>query len=258
VDPKKSLGQHWLHDAYTLDAIVGSVPLNNNDTVLEIGPGLGTLTKRLLTTGANVIAIEYDQSLLAGLQQQFSGVSNFSLVQQDILKTDFTQFAPNYKIVANIPYYLTSHLLRLLGDTANKPLYVALLMQKEVTQRVCAVPPKMSVLSIAMQSVYNVAPGIEAPAAMFTPPPKVDSSLLVMQRLKDADVPAVNRKSFMRLVKVAFAAKRKTLRNTVSVGYGMTKDQAEQLLTSVHIDANRRAETLAMTEWYALYSAINK
>jgi 16S rRNA (adenine1518-N6/adenine1519-N6)-dimethyltransferase len=138
VEPKKSLGQHWLHDNIVLDAIVQSATVTKQDTIIEIGPGLGTLTEKLLATGATVIAIEFDESLLGGLRAKYANRPNFQLVYADVLGYDLSTLPKNYKIVANIPYYLTSQLLRILSDTAHKPTCAALLMQKEVTKRVCS------------------------------------------------------------------------------------------------------------------------
>ena len=182
--PKKSLGQHWLHDHAVLDAIVQKAAILPTDVVVEIGPGLGTLTEKLLATGARVIAIEFDESLLGGLRAKFSDTPNFELVHADVLQYNFNELPNGYKIVANIPYYLTSQLLRILSELQNKPASADLLMQKEVTERVCASPPDMSILSVAVQSVYAVAAGEFVPAELFTPPPKVDSLVLHIERTK--------------------------------------------------------------------------
>lgn len=251
--PKKSLGQHWLHDTATLDAIVAAANIVPHDTVIEIGPGLGTLTEKLLATNATVIAIEFDESLLGGLRAKYANRPNFQLVHEDILKYDFSLLPKNYKIVANIPYYLTSQLLRILSDEQNKPICAELLMQKEVTERVCASPPDMSILSVAMQLEFATTTGVFVPAHMFTPPPKVDSLVLHLERRTSSFIAEAQKTAFMRLVKAGFSAKRKTLRNTLSAGLHLEKPVAEKLLTDASIDYSRRAETLSLDEWKTLY-----
>lgn len=256
--PNKSLGQHWLNDSDTLDAIVTKAEVTANDVVVEIGPGLGTLTKKLLATGAKVIAIEFDDTLLGSLRAKFANDPQFELVHEDVLKYDFSKLPSGYKIVANIPYYLTSQLLRILSDSHNKPHSADLLMQKEVTQRVCATHNNMSILAVAIQSEFAASEGIFVAARMFTPPPKVDSLVLHLELLAKPLVPADARNDFMRIVKAGFSAKRKTLRNTFSSGLHLEKSTVEAMLGSVSIDPQRRAETLSLDEWLQIYQIITK
>ena len=140
---KKSLGQHWLTDKNALQAMVAAAEVETNDTVLEIGPGAGTLTELLVEAAKTVVAVEYDESLARKLPKMVSA-ANLRVVQQDILRYDFGNLAPNYKIVANIPYYLTSNLLRVISETPNRAQQVALLVQKEGAERVAAPPGAMS------------------------------------------------------------------------------------------------------------------
>lgn len=256
-EPKKSLGQHWLHDESVLEGIVAKAELSPKDTVIEIGPGLGTLTKKLILTGANVIAIEFDESLLAGLKAQFNDVPNFTLMHQDILKFNFTELK-NYKIVANIPYYLTSQLLRIIGDSTNQPEVTVLLVQKEVAERVCAASPDMSILAVAVQLEFNVSLGDIVTAKLFTPPPKVDSQVLILHKRQMPLYDGINKNDFMRVVKAGFSAKRKTLRNTISAGLKITKPEAETILNSAGIDSGLRAEALSLQQWYKLVEVFLK
>lgn len=254
--PKKSLGQHWLHDAGSLQAIVDAAQLTADDTVVEIGPGLGTLTELLIATGAKVIAVEFDEELLGFLRNKFSDAANFTLEHADILKYDFTKLPAGYKVVANIPYYLTSHLLRLLTDSSNPPAAASLLVQKEVAERVCATPPDMSILAVAVQLEYQASLGVFVPAKLFTPPPKVDSQTLVLQKHSENRLAATEKQAVMRVVKAGFSAKRKTLRNTISAGLQITKLEAEAALQKAQIEPGRRAETLSILEWFALVKII--
>jgi len=258
VIPKKSLGQHWLYDDDSLDALVAAADLVPTDTVIEIGPGLGTLTSKLLATDATVIAIEFDEFLIGGLQQKFANRTNFQLFNEDILKFDFSKLPKGYKIVANIPYYLTSHLLRILSDSTNKPTRSVLLLQKEVAERVCAAPPKMSILSVAVQVEFTATLGLFVPAKLFTPPPKVDSQALVLAVRGDIIIEPTQKKEFMKLVKAGFSAKRKTLRNTISAGLQISKEDTEAILVKASIDPGRRAETLSLAEWTELLKQIPK
>ncbi|HLB40661.1 MAG TPA: 16S rRNA (adenine(1518)-N(6)/adenine(1519)-N(6))-dimethyltransferase RsmA, partial [Candidatus Babeliales bacterium] len=169
--PKKSLGQHWLKDEPTLSYIANSANLSATDTVLEIGPGLGTLTRHLLDRAKEVMAVELDEALA----QKLPSHEKLQVVQADILKFDLTKLPPGYKVVANIPYYLTSNLLRVLAESDNSPILMVLLVQKEVAQRITAKPGQMSVLAVSIQLYYQPQLGKVVPAELFTPSPKVDS-----------------------------------------------------------------------------------
>jgi 16S rRNA (adenine1518-N6/adenine1519-N6)-dimethyltransferase len=252
--PKKSLGQHWLHDEQSLAAMVVAADVQPDDTVLEIGPGLGTLTATLLAAGANVIAVEYDHDLAAALPRTISH-PNLTVLEHDILTFDFSQLPPNYKVTANIPYYLTSNLLRVMCETPNHFSTAALLIQKEVAERVVAAPGAMSLLSVCTQFYCEVGLGPVVPAELFTPPPKVDSQILMLEFREKPLFPDVDTAVFFRLVRAGFSERRKMLRSSLSGGLGITKPEAEELLESAGIDSNLRAQALTMQQWYALYRA---
>jgi 16S rRNA (adenine1518-N6/adenine1519-N6)-dimethyltransferase len=255
--PKKSLGQHWLHDEATLDAIVDAADVQGGDTVLEIGPGLGTLTRRLLARGAQVMAVEFDEALARGLSIRLGdglGTSDLTVIHEDILRFDLTQLPIGYKVVANIPYYLTSKLLRVLTESNNPFSTAAILIQKEVAERAAAEPGHMSLLSVSAQYYCEVSLGPTVPAELFTPPPKVDSQVLI---LKYRDAPLyedVDIKRFFRVVRAGFSQKRKTLVNALSGGLAISKDQARDLLSSSGIAPTERAQALSLKDWHALYS----
>lgn len=251
--PKKSLGQHWLHDEMSLDAMVQAADVHPGDTVLEVGPGLGTLTERLLAAGALVHAVEFDQDLLEGLKHKFANMSQFSLENTDILQFDFASLPAGYKVVANIPYYLTSNLLRLMCETPNHFTNAALLVQKEVAERVCAGPGGMSLLSVSVQFYCHVSLGELVPARLFTPPPKVDSQILEL-RFRDKPLfEGVNTKQFFRLVKAGFSERRKMLRSSLSGGLGISKGEAEVFCRAAGIDPTLRAQALTLEDWHKLY-----
>ena len=255
--PKKSLGQHWLTDFTSLQAMVDSARVQPADTVLEIGPGLGTLTELLVHVADKVIAVEFDAQLAQELPARVP-TDNLSVVQSDILSFDFTALPPNYKVVANIPYYLTSNLIRTISETPNQPAMAVLLIQKEVAQRVVARPGAMSLLSVTAQFYWQTSLGIKVPAALFTPPPKVDSQILILERRPTALFPDVDAKSFFRLVKAVFSQRRKTLLNSLSGGLHLTKPETQALLSTAKIDPRLRPQNLSLEEWHAIYTATVK
>jgi 16S rRNA (adenine1518-N6/adenine1519-N6)-dimethyltransferase len=253
---KKSLGQHWLHDEASLLAICEAAALQDNDVVLEIGPGLGTLT-RLLTEGASrVVAVEFDEKLARDLPRRVRA-DNLEVVSQDILQFNFADLPPGYKIIANIPYYLTSNLIRVISETLNPPAMAVLLVQKEVAERAAAGPGKMSILSVTAQFYWQVSLGAVVPAKLFTPPPKVDSQILILQARATPLFLDVDRKDFFRLIKAGFAQRRKTLLNSLSAGLHVSREQVQMVGEQTGIDPQRRAQTLSLEEWHKLYQALN-
>lgn len=255
--PKKELGQHWLYDEASLRAIVAAAGIAPGDSVLEIGAGLGTLTKQLVDTGANVLALEYDADLIEDLKDRFSGSANFRVEQGDIRSFDFTTLPAGYKIVANIPYYLTSHLIRSISETSNPPSIAVLLVQKEVAERLCAGPGSTSILSVTAQFYFDCSLGAAVPAHLFTPPPKVDSQVVVLRRRREK-LFSVDEKTFFRLVKAGFSERRKTLRNSLSGGLRLEKLQTEVLLETAGLSAGSRAQELSLDDWYRLYLAYSQ
>jgi len=250
--PKKSLGQHWLHDADTLQAIASSAHLTPDDVVLEIGPGLGTLTEVLVKQAKQVIAVEFDSILAANLPQRVKA-KNLEVISQDILSLDFSKLPSGYKVVANIPYYLTSNLIRVISETPNPPSVAVLLIQKEVAERVAAEPGALSILAVTAQFYWQVSLGELVPAELFTPPPKVDSQVLILERRTEALFDNVDSKLFFQLVKAGFSQKRKTLLNSLSAGLQMEKLAIKELCETADIDVGRRAQSLSLDDWYAMY-----
>ena len=195
VAPNKSLGQHWLKDRVILEAIVDEAEISDSDTVLEIGPGLGTLTSVLLSRAKRVIAVEFDKDLAGKLSGQFPG-KDLTVHNQDILSFDLSSLPPRYKVVANVPYYITSKIVQLLSETSNPPSCSVLLVQKEVAERLAAAPGEMSLLSLSAQLFHEVSLGPLVPAEYFTPPPKVDSQVVVLYRRTTPLVPFDLQKAF--------------------------------------------------------------
>lgn len=254
--PKKALGQHWLHDSAALEAIAAAAEISSYDVVLEIGPGLGTLTAVLIKQAEQVIAVEFDHQLAAALPKRVLA-QNLQVIEHDILSFDLTTVPPDYKVVANIPYYLTSNLIRVLSESPNPPQTAVLLVQKEVAQRVAAQPGAMSLLSVTAQFYWEVSLDQEVPAELFTPPPKVDSQILILHYRQQLLFDDVEPKHFFRLVKAGFAQRRKTLLNSLSSGLHLDKATVKTICESVDIEPSRRAQTLSLEEWHRLYLSYN-
>lgn len=248
---KKSLGQHWLNDPATLEDICDAAELTADDTVLEIGPGPGTLTKYLTEQAKQVVAVEFDDRLAVELPRRVPA-ENLEVVHQDILSFDLTQLPPNYKVVANIPYYLTSNLLRVLSESPNAPQTIVLLVQKEVAERVAAKPGQMSLLSVSVQLYYETQLNVVVPAILFTPPPKVDSQVLVLKKRSAPLFPNLDTKQFFKVVKAGYAARRKTLLNSLAGGLRISKPQVEQILAETQLKPTVRPQELSLEQWYAL------
>jgi 16S rRNA (adenine1518-N6/adenine1519-N6)-dimethyltransferase len=252
--PHKGLGQNFLQDPLALENIVTTAEIRPTDTVLEIGPGLGSLTRYLAASAKEVIAVELDKNLFSPLKSVLTLYENVRLIQGDILEISPTDLnlTNDYIVVANIPYYITSAVIRHLLESASKPRRVVLTVQKEVAQRICAGPGDMSLLALSVQ-VYG-QPRIVAhiPAESFFPAPRVDSAVLVIEIYPAPRITADLLEIFFRLIKAGFSQKRKTLRNSLSSGLHISPSEAVEFLTRADIDPQRRAETLSIEEWERL------
>jgi 16S rRNA (adenine1518-N6/adenine1519-N6)-dimethyltransferase len=255
--PKKSLGQNFLVDEHALGSIVHAAEITPDDVVLEIGPGLGSLTQHLADVARHVIAVEIDRALIPPLRSVLSTRSNISIVEGDILQLDpaellshyLTSQLSNYKVVANIPYYITSAIIRHLLEADIKPRSIVLTIQVEVAQRIIAQPNDMNLLAVSVQ-FYGVPRIVQRiPAEAFYPAPDVDSAVV---RIDLPDQPRVNVKDvdwFFKVAKAGFGQKRKQLHNSLTAGLPIKHEQIMQALSEVGIDPKRRAETLTLDEW---------
>lgn len=257
VQPKKSLGQNFLVDPNGLNKVLQAAQLNPEDTVLEIGAGLGSLTYLLAQQARHVVAVELDKRLIALLTEVLAGFDNITIKQGDMLELspDALLGAAHYVVVANIPYYITSALIRHLLEADHKPTRMVLTIQQEVAERILARDGKMSLLALSVQ-VYG-KPKLKAhiPAGCFYPPPEVDSAVLSIELYEEPLFPSESLDLFFKLAHAGFAQKRKTLRNTLATGMNESPAWAEKLLTAAGIDPQRRAETLSMQEWKQLIEA---
>jgi len=257
VQPKKSLGQNFLVDPNGLNKVLQAAQLNPEDTVLEIGAGLGSLTYLLAQQAKYVVAVELDKRLIPPLTEVLAGFDNITIKQGDMLELspDALLGAAHYVVVANIPYYITSALIRHLLEADHKPTRMVLTVQQEVAERILARDGKMSLLALSVQ-VYG-KPELKAriPAGCFYPPPEVDSAVLSIELYEEPLFPSESLDLFFKLAHAGFAQKRKTLRNTLATGMNESPAWAEKLLTAAGIDPQRRAETLSMQEWKQLIEA---
>lgn len=247
----KGLGQNFLQDPLALERIVEAAEIQPTDTVLEIGPGLGSLTRYLAASGREVIAVELDANLLPPLKSILSPYGNVRIINGDILKLSPSEFidTSNYLVVANIPYYITSAVIRHLLESDKKPRRIVLTVQREVAQRICAKPGDMSLLALSVQVYGKPRIAARIPAGAFFPAPKVDSAVLSVDIYPTPLIKPELLDTFFQLIKAGFSQKRKTLRNALSSGLRISPSAAEDLLTSANIDPQRRAETLSIDEW---------
>jgi 16S rRNA (adenine1518-N6/adenine1519-N6)-dimethyltransferase len=248
IFPKKSLGQHWLHDAASLRAMCEMAEIEPEDTVLEIGPGLGTLTELLVKRAKSVTAVEFDADLARELPVRVQA-ENLTVVSEDILKFDFASLSTGYKVAANLPYYITSKIVQLLLTAKNPPVVAALLVQKEVAERMAASPGDMSILSVATQLFSEPSLGPIVPARLFTPPPEVDSQIIALKRRKKPLFPDIDEKLYFRVVKAGFSERRKKLRSSLSGGLQLNKEDVDTLLLRADIDPAARAQELSLDDW---------
>jgi 16S rRNA (adenine1518-N6/adenine1519-N6)-dimethyltransferase len=251
LHPDKSLGQNFLRDSAALEAIVNAGQIQADDSVLEIGAGLGSLTRALAVSAKAVTALELDHRLIPALQAVIAPYPNVRVVEGDILKLSPAKLVDqdDYLVVANVPYYITSAIFRRLLEKAPRPRRIVLTVQEEVAERVCAVPGAMSLLALSVQ-VYGL-PVIAAriPAAAFTPEPKVDSAVVRVDLYPEPVIPIGLLEKFFRLAKAGFSQKRKTLRNSLSAGLAISTIDAAHMLEQAGVDPQRRAETLSLAEW---------
>ena len=252
--PHKGLGQNFLEDPIALERIVAAAEIRPTDTVLEIGPGLGSLTRYLAASAREVIAVELDQHLLPPLKAVLAPYQNVRLIHGDILELspdDLVQ-EQDYVVAANIPYYITSAVIRHLLESRHKPRRIVLTIQKEVARRICEKPGDMSLMALSVQVYGEPRIAAQIPAGAFFPAPSVDSAVLVIDIYPSPLIPQELLESFFKLIKAGFGQKRKTLRNSLSAGLAIPPTSAAEMLERAGIDPQRRAETLSIAEWERL------
>lgn len=254
LSPKKSLGQNFLTDPIALERIVEAAELDPTAAVLEVGPGLGSLTRYLAQAARRVVAVELDENLIPLLRDVLAGMENVAVIHGDILELNPVDLMgePGYFVVANIPYYITSNLIRHLLEAEVKPRRLVLTVQREVANRISAQPGDMSLLALSVQVYGKPRTAVRIPAGAFYPPPKIDSSAVRVDLYDKPLIPPAYLNAFFRLAKAGFGQKRKTLRNALSAGLNWSGEKTAAVLSEAGIDPQRRAETLSMEEWKTL------
>ena len=238
IKPSKHLGQNFLISKSTIKELINAADINSEDVILEVGPGIGTITVELAKLAKQVIAVEKDKALLPVLKETTQDFSNIEVLHEDILKVSSFKFqASSFKLVGNIPYYLTAPLIRKFLEYPNPPSAIVFMVQKEMAQRICAKPPNMSILAVSVQ-VYSKPEIITyVSKSSFWPMPKVDSAIIKITPI-NANMKA-NQREFFKIVKSGFSNPRKQLGNNLP----------KELLLKAGIDPKRRAETLSVEEW---------
>lgn len=265
--PRKKWGQHFLTDARLLAHIADAAELTRADTILEIGPGLGHLTRVLAARGARVVAVEVDADLATRLRAEFAHTPNVTIVRGDILDAEpyawLAQASESeppcaYKVVANLPYYITSAILRHILESPRKPRLVAVMVQREVAQRIVAQPPQMNLLAVSVQFFAQPRLIRTIPAGAFYPRPRVDSALVRLDVFTAPRGNIADPTRWFQIVRAGFGARRKQLRNALADGLARAPHEIETMLARAHIAPTRRAETLTLDEWAKLYRTLTE
>ena len=290
IRPNKTMGQNFLINEDTLKKIIKAADLNKNDIILEVGPGLGVLTKELIKNSKKVITVEKDKQMIEVLKQELKDYKNIEIIHGDVLEilrgqalrkmnrhglkelhpcearlcekgrafSDFYKALPldiPYKVVANIPYYLTSHLIRTLLESENKPKKIVLLVQKEVAQRICVSTPKMNLLAISVQFYGNPEIISYVPKENFWPEPKIDSAIIKIANIKKPE--NINIKKLFKLIKAGFSSPRKQLVNNLFNKLNLNKEEIKKALAECDLNIQARASNLEIKDWINLLELTN-
>ena len=262
IKPSKKLGQNFLIDNLVLKKIIEAAELNSNDIVLEIGPGLGILTLELAKRVKKVIAIEKDKTLCQVLQNLLTvrRVNNVKIINKDVLQISNFKFLisnripnPNYKIIANLPFYITSPLIRKFLEIKNPPQLMVLMVQKEVAQRICAEPPQMNLLAVAVQFYAQPKIITHVSKNSFYPQPKVDSAII---KIIPKPIPKIDTEKFFKIIKGGFSSKRKVLINNLSRELKIENYKLKIVFDQIGLGQKLRAENLSINDWLNLYEII--
>jgi 16S rRNA (adenine1518-N6/adenine1519-N6)-dimethyltransferase len=256
---KKSLGQHWLQDRGVLLEIAGYAAddknVVKNTTVLEIGPGLGTLTSAIFKFFDKIVAVEYDAELAGKLTGQFPG-KNLTVFNADFLQFDLDKIPKDYIVIANVPYYITSPIIQKLLTAKNRPQKMVLLVQKEVAERLAMSKNKSSILGLSANLYAKVSLGRTVPKELFMPPPKVDSKVVILDVQENNHLGDLTDADFFRIVKMGFSMPRKKLANNLAAGLNLKKPIIAETLQQLSINPDVRPEDLSLDDWRKLVQGL--
>ena len=258
--PNKSFGQNFLIDRSVLQKIVDAAEIEATDQVLEVGAGTGVLTRELAQRARRVVAVELERDMLALLAKTTHNYPNVELIARNLLFFNPGEVFGEepYKLVANLPYYITAPTFRHFLESANPPRLIVVMVQQEVAQRITARPGDLSLLAVSIQFYGQPRIVAHVPAEAFYPAPKVDSAILCIEVHDQAPLSPRERDSFFRVVQAGFSARRKQLHNALTSGLHRKNEDVRAWLAAAHIDASRRAETLSIEEWIRLWKEIEK
>ncbi len=253
--PRKSLGQHFLVDNRIVARIVAAAQLADNDLVVEIGPGRGALTRRLLSHSAHVVAIEMDADLAQSLPARLDEPANLTVLNADARTVDLGEVTGNssYKVVANLPYYAANPIIRRLLEGDHRPTKMVVMVQREVAESMTAAPGKMSLLSVAVQFYATASIVCNVPPSAFRPAPKVTSSVVRLDLMPRSALDETEAQGFFNLVRGGFSAPRKQLHNSMGQGLALASSETHRILEAAGLDGSRRAGTLSLQEWLDVY-----
>jgi 16S rRNA (adenine1518-N6/adenine1519-N6)-dimethyltransferase len=264
ISPSRERGQNFLIDKAVLEKIIKTANLEKDQVVLEVGAGFGVLTEELAKGASKVIAVESDRGILPILRKNLEKYENVEIIENDILqitsyKLPVTSYS--YKIIANLPYQITSAVLRKFLENEPRPNEMIVMVQKEVAERICAKPGEMSILSVSVQFFGHPEIIQIVPRDSFYPSPEVDSAILKVSRIRsesEANLGRINAKKFFQAVKIGFSARRKQLHNNLANGFHLENDEAKNILLSLGLDIQARAQDLSVEDWIRLAGELGK
>jgi 16S rRNA (adenine1518-N6/adenine1519-N6)-dimethyltransferase len=260
ISPNKTYGQHFLMNEIILEDMVDSAGVGESDCIIEVGPGITNLTRKLLEKGAQVISIEKDETFLPLLKNLKKEFPKFQYILEDVLTCDFIKLLPKnnsgYKVIANIPYYITGKIIQLFLHAKLRPTSLTLLIQKEVAVNVTAKPGSLNILAISVQMLADAKITALVPARNFYPAPKVESAVLQIDLFNKQKFLINNERKFFRVIKACFSGKRKQIHNTLQNNLKLSKEYVNNLLKAIEIEDKTRPQELTIEQWIKLVDAI--